>query len=83
MLTLRIELNHKALQDNFTFLKEQFKNTRISSVIKANAYGHGLKEFILMAGKCGINHFSVFSSDEARQVMKYLTFPADIMIMEF
>jgi len=54
MLTSRIELNQKALQDNFTFLKEQFKNTRISSVIKANAYGHGLKEFILMAGKCGI-----------------------------
>jgi alanine racemase len=81
MLTSTIELNQKALQDNFTFLKEQFKDTRISSVVKANAYGHGLKEFIHMAGKCGINHFSVFSSGEARQVMKHLRFPADIMIM--
>ena len=81
MLVSTIQLNQKALQDNFTFLKEQFKNTRISSVVKANAYGHGLKEFIHMAGKCGINHFSVFSSEEARQLMKYLTFPADIMIM--
>lgn len=81
MLTSTIELNQKALQDNFTFLKEQFKNTRISSVVKANAYGHGLNEFIRMAGKCGINHFSVFSSGEAYQVMKNLTFPADIMIM--
>ena len=81
MLTSTIELIQKALQYNFAFLKEQFKNTRISSVVKANAYGHGLKEFIPMAGKCGINHFSVFSSEEARQVMKYLTFPADIMIM--
>jgi len=60
MLTSRIELNQKALQDNFTFLKEQFKNTRISSVIKANAYGHGLKEFILMAGKCGIFFNTVY-----------------------
>ncbi|MDA3952647.1 MAG: alanine racemase [Bacteroidales bacterium] len=76
-----IELSQSALQNNFTFLKEQFKNTKISSVIKANAYGHGLNEFINMAGKCGINHFSVFSSREARKVKKYLTFPADIMIM--
>ena len=34
MLTSTIELNQKALQDNFAFLKEQFKNTRISSIVK-------------------------------------------------
>ena len=81
MLTSTIELNQAALHDNIKFLKEQFKNTRISSVVKANAYGHGLKEFINMAGKCGINHFSVFSSGEARKVKEYLTIQADIMIM--
>ena len=81
MLTSTIELNQAALHDNIKFLKEQFKNTKISSVVKANAYGHGLKEFINMAGKCGINHFSVFSSGEARKVKEYLTIQADIMIM--
>lgn len=81
MLTSTIELNQAALHDNIEFLKEQFKNTRISSVVKANAYGHGLKEFINMVGKCGINHFSVFSSGEARKVKEHLTFQADIMIM--
>ncbi|NOQ26451.1 MAG: hypothetical protein GQ564_13925 [Bacteroidales bacterium] len=34
-----------------------------------------------MACKCRINHFSVFSSGEARKAIKYLTFPAYIMIM--
>lgn len=81
MLTSTIELNQAALHDNIKFLKKQFKNTRISSIVKANAYGHGLKEFINMAGKCGINHFSVFSSGEARKVKEYLTLQADIMIM--
>lgn len=81
MLTSTIELDQTALNNNIAFLQEQFKDTRISSVVKSNAYGHGLNEFINMAGKCGINHFSVFSSGEARKVKKYLSFPADIMIM--
>jgi alanine racemase len=76
-----IELSRSALQNNITFLKNQFKNTKISSVVKANAYGHGLKEFLNMAGNCGINHFSVFSSGEAQKLKRYLTFSADIMIM--
>lgn len=81
MLTSTIELDQKALQNNIAILKEQFKDSRISSVVKANAYGHGLREFIAMAGKCGIDHFSVFSSGEAKKVHAYLSFPADIMVM--
>ncbi len=81
MLNSVIELSQSALQQNFTFLKEQFKNTKISSVVKANAYGHGLKEFLKMSEKCGINHFSVFCSSEAREVLKNLTYSADVMVM--
>jgi alanine racemase len=81
MLNSVIELSQSALQKNISFLKEQFKNTKMSSVIKANAYGHGLKEFLKMSEKCGINHFSVFCSSEARKVVKNLTFSADVMIM--
>jgi len=81
MATSVIELSQSALQNNLTFLQDQFKNTKISSVVKANAYGHGLKTFLKLAGKCNINHFSVFSSCEAKQVLKHLSYPADIMIM--
>jgi alanine racemase len=81
MLNSVIELSQSAFQKNISFLKEQFKDTKMSSVIKANAYGHGLKEFLKMSEKCGINHFSVFSSSEARKVVSNLTFSADVMIM--
>jgi alanine racemase len=81
MLNSVIELSQSAFQKNISFLKEQFKNTKMSSVIKANAYGHGLKEFLKMSEKCGINHFSVFSSSEARKVVKNITFSADVMVM--
>jgi alanine racemase len=44
-----------------------------SSVIKGNAYGHGIGHFVPMAEKCGVRHFSVFSSDEARQAARAST----------
>ncbi|MCG8410915.1 MAG: alanine racemase [Bacteroidales bacterium] len=81
MSTSVIELSKTALHKNISFLKQQLNTTRISSVVKANAYGHGAKEFIMMAQGCGVDHFSVFSSEEARKVKSYLNNGADIMIM--
>jgi alanine racemase len=81
MSTSFIELDLSALKQNITFLKSQYKETRISSVVKANAYGHGLKEFVQMAAECGIDHFSVFSSEEARVVHEHLKLKADIMVL--
>jgi len=77
----KIELSQSALQNNIAFLKKQFENTRISSVVKANAYGHGLEPYIKMAVECGIDHFSVFSSDEAKKVKNIVKGPIDIMIL--
>lgn len=55
---------------------------RISSVIKGNAYGHGISNYIPIAEECGIDHFSVFSADEAQGAFKYRTKSStDIMIM--
>lgn len=76
-----IELSKSALQNNLQFLRGVVGETRISSVVKSNAYGHGLYEFIQILGECGINHISVFSSREARKVKDYLSFRAEIMIM--
>ena len=69
-----IELSKKAFEKNFTFLKDYIgKDTIFSSVIKGNAYGHGIGHFVPMAERCGIRHFSVFSSDEARQAARAST----------
>lgn len=61
-----IELDAGALQNNIRFLKERANNSvQLSSVIKGNAYGHGITCFLPMAEACGMSHFSVFSANEA------------------
>ncbi|MEX0660919.1 MAG: alanine racemase [Balneolaceae bacterium] len=63
-----IQLSKSALESNIQFLRERSNDSvKISSVIKGNAYGHGISTFLPMAEECGINHFSVFSADEANE----------------
>lgn len=77
-----IELSKSALENNFRFLHDYYgEDVRISSVVKANAYGHGIREFVPIAESCGIDHFSVFSLDEAMQVRSALKNHADVMVM--
>jgi alanine racemase len=77
-----IELSQSALETNIRFLKKQIpKSTRFSSVIKGNAYGHGISFFVPLAEKCGIRHFSVFSANEALAAMKHRSAKSDITIM--
>ncbi|MDQ3193249.1 MAG: alanine racemase [Bacteroidota bacterium] len=65
-----IELSRKALQNNIDFIRERIgKKVVFSSVIKGNAYGHGIEQFVPMAIEAGVNHFSVFSADEAQRVV--------------
>ncbi len=66
-----IELKKSAFEKNFNFLRDYIGSGKVfSSVIKGNAYGHGIRHFVPMAEECGIRHFSVFSYDEARQACR-------------
>ncbi|HDZ41113.1 MAG TPA: alanine racemase [Bacteroidetes bacterium] len=77
-----IELKRSALANNLDFIRNNIHHrSRISSVVKGNAYGHGIKEFVSMAESEGIDHFSVFSADEAERVFKCKKPETDIMIM--
>lgn len=77
-----IEISKSALRHNLEFLRALLKpGVKISSVVKSNAYGHGISVFVPVAEECGIDHFSVFSLDEAFMVKKSLINHADIMIM--
>lgn len=77
-----IELNKNAYQQNIRFLKNTFgKKVTLSSVVKGNAYGHGIKEFVFMAYESGISHFSVFDVEEAKIVKATLNDKATIMVM--
>ena len=42
MQSVRAEINLKALVHNFNVVKSKVPNSKIISVVKANAYGHGL-----------------------------------------
>lgn len=61
-----IELDFHALEQNLQFLKSKASaDLKISSVIKGNAYGHGISNFLPLAEKAGIDCFFVFSANEA------------------
>lgn len=78
----RIELNQAAYKGNINFIRKKIGEKPIlSSVVKANAYGHGIETFVPMAEKCGVNHFCVASSHEAEQVLNVCQPDSTILIM--
>jgi alanine racemase len=78
----RIELSQSALKKNIRFIRKKIgPNTRLSSVVKANAYGHGIHQMVGMLEKCGVDHFSVASAFEAEEVLSHASPDSDIMIM--
>lgn len=84
MSTSIIEIERKALKNNISFLKEFYgENVKISTVVKGNAYGHGLEQVIPVFEEAGIDHFSVFSSEEAHRVVKVKSKESTLMIMGF
>ncbi len=78
----RIELSQSALKKNINFIRKKIgPHPRISSVVKANAYGHGIPQMVKMLEKCGVNHFSVASAFEAEEVHDACSASSEIMIM--
>lgn len=78
----RILLNQAALKNNINFIRKKTgPDVRFSSVVKANAYGHGIHQFVPMAEACGVRHFSVASAFEAEEVLESVTKDSGIMIM--
>lgn len=77
-----ITLKRDAVQNNIKFLRAKLGDKiKISSVVKANAYGHGIEQIVPLFEQAGITHFSVFDYDEAVKVKKSLQNPAEIVIM--
>ena len=78
----RIKLSRSAVKNNIDFLRRKVgPHPVISSVVKANAFGHGITEFVPLAERAGIRHFSVASSFEAQEVLEARQHDSTIMIM--
>ncbi|HXK49724.1 MAG TPA: alanine racemase [Clostridiales bacterium] len=79
---MEILISRSAVENNIELIRKIIgEEVRISSVVKANAYGHGIEAYVPVVKKCGIDHFSVFSYNEAVQVYNIVKSSADIMIM--
>lgn len=77
-----IEISKSAYHRNLRFLRKQLgPNVELASVIKANAYGHGIETMVPMAESFGIRHFAVFSADEAQAAWKCNRRGSQITIM--
>jgi alanine racemase len=77
-----IELSRSALKKNLHYLKKRIgKQARYVSVIKGNAYGHGIREFIPLAEECGVDYFAVFDAYEAFLALSAKRPESQIMIM--
>ncbi|MEQ8552618.1 MAG: alanine racemase [Cyclobacteriaceae bacterium] len=78
----RIELSQSSLTNNINFIRKKVgEGVRISSVVKANAYGHGIAQFVKMAEKAGVNHFATASAFEAEEVLEAKKDSSDVMVM--
>jgi len=77
-----ITLNEKSVKNNISFLRSKLGDkVKISAVVKANAYGHGIEQIVPVFEKYGIDHFSVFYYNEAVRVYNCLSKPRSIMVM--
>lgn len=80
--TSTIVLNSEALKSNIGFIRSCVgPEVRLSSVVKGNAYGHGIEAFVPLVESCGVDHFSVFSADEAHRVHSVVSRDSTILIM--
>jgi alanine racemase len=71
--TSYLELSESAVKNNIDFIHDFLgKEVTFSSVVKGNAYGHGITHYCPLAYKFGVRHFSVFSAYEALNVTKAL-----------
>ena len=82
--TSYIEISKSALNNNINYMKKKAgPGVKYSMVIKGNAYGHGIEALLPMIESCGVDHFSVFSVEEARRAIKVKKDFCHLMIMGF
>lgn len=79
-----IELSTSALCRNIQFLRERIgSRTVLYSVVKGNAYGHGIEQMIPLLQQAGVNHFAVFDAEEACRVKQAASGKCEVLIMGF
>lgn len=79
-----IELSASALHNNIAFIRRHIgATTTLYSVLKGNAYGHGIEQILPLLLDAEVRHFAVFDANEAWRILNTTSEPCSIMIMGF
>lgn len=80
----RIEISRSALRRNLSLLRSLVgEGCRLSSVVKGNAYGHGISTVVPLAEEWGVRHFSVYQAQEAYEVRRASNAGSDVLVLGF
>jgi alanine racemase len=66
-----IELNSEALRKNIATIRSLAGKRKIAAAVKANAYGHGLREMIALLGGEDLEYIALHSLEEAAAARKF------------
>ncbi len=75
-----VSLSHAHLQHNIALIQKKIGNTRIIAMVKANAYGHGIRSVSKRIAPV-IDMFGVASIDEA-MILRHIGLDTPIMLAE-
>ena len=79
-----IELNSAYFKKNIAFIRSRLNDgVTLSAVVKGNAYGHGIEQFVPLAESEGISHFSVYGIEEALSFHEFASRDSHLMIMGY
>ncbi|MDX8335051.1 alanine racemase [Candidatus Cetobacterium colombiensis] len=77
----QIKLTQNNIIHNFNYIKK-YTQKEIIAVVKANAYGHGLKEVVSILSSHGCNYFAVARESEAMEILSLNIPEIKILIFE-
>ncbi|WP_081982774.1 MULTISPECIES: alanine racemase [unclassified Cetobacterium] len=77
----KIEVNKKNILHNYEYLK-RLRNKEIIAVVKANAYGHGIKNIVSLLSEHGCKYFAVARECEAEKILELKLKNVNILILE-
>ncbi|MDH6027568.1 alanine racemase [Vibrio splendidus] len=76
-----IRINKAALLHNYDLIAKMSYPASVISVLKANAYGHGLFEVFSLLYEHGVRHFAVARIDEAKRLRQRFS-GANIIVLQ-
>ncbi|MBR9979008.1 MAG: alanine racemase [Bacteroidetes bacterium] len=77
-----IELSTSALKRNISYLSKRIgADSTFVSVIKGNAYGHGIEDYVPLAERCGVRSFATSDAAEAERACRVKRPDTKLMIM--